>query len=54
MCEHTDGFFMTETIVINPDRDNDCLEAVFVCNHLGCSDRKKLRFDITNIKEMKQ
>lgn len=55
-CKHLDGWVLKEEIVINPDplKSNDNIEAEFECNTIGCNKRKKFKFDIILIEEVKK
>lgn len=52
-CKHEDGWVSQESICINPDGANDDNIAEFECNTIGCKVKKKFRFDIENITEVK-
>lgn len=52
VCNHKDGWILKEEIVVNSEIDNDNFEAEFVCNHLGCGEKKKFKFDVTNLEEV--
>ena len=52
VCEHTDGWILSEEIVIDSRLENDNFIALFKCNHLGCEETKKYKFDITNVEEV--
>ena len=53
-CEHKDGWFTDEIIVINPEMTNDNFIMEFKCNTIGCEERKKFKFDIVNVEEDKK
>lgn len=57
ICEHKNGWYLEEgqDIVISssPDATNDGLEAEFVCNTIGCSEKKIFTFEITDVKKKK-
>lgn len=48
-CEHKDGWYTDETLVINPEMTNDNNVMEFKCNTLGCEERRKFKFDICNV-----
>ena len=52
MCNHEDGWILIDEIVVNTKFDNDNFKARFVCNHLGCKERKVMTFDICNLEEV--
>lgn len=51
-CKHKDGWILKEEIVINLDGDTYDIEAEVECNDIGCKKRKKIKFDICNVKEI--
>ena len=52
-CQHKDGWVIDESIVINEDLVNDNIIATFQCNTLGCKVRRKFKFDVVNIEEVR-
>jgi hypothetical protein len=57
MCDHKDGWILKTEIVISDGKSefgNDDFHAEFVCNHLGCNEKKTFKFDITNVEEVKK
>jgi hypothetical protein len=55
ISEHeSDGWILSEEIVINSRLENDGFRALFKCNHLGCEETKEFKFDIINVEEAKK
>jgi len=50
--KHNDGWCNDE-IVMDPDSSVSEGEVEFVCNTIGCNVRKRFRFDMINIREVK-
>ncbi len=56
-CKHTDGWIPTEQFAISKDGsslgfDEHTLQCK--CNHLGCNETRKFKFDIVNVEEVKE
>ena len=54
-CKHDNGWFFCEDepLIINENQENDDIIAEFMCNTIGCSTKKKFKFDIINVEEVK-
>ena len=48
-CTHNEGWILKEEIVIDPALENDNIVAEFVCNTVGCEEKRTFKFDIINI-----
>ncbi len=48
MCEHTDGWIITdcEVISLGGEWSNDNIIATLQCNHLDCKETKEVRLNI--------
>ncbi len=57
VCKHVDGWILDfeEYIIINLDDifDNNSCNAKFICNTPGCGTKKRFKFDIVNIQEIR-
>jgi hypothetical protein len=54
-CRHGDGWILSDAVVIDSSLDDtDDLEANFICNSFSCSEKRRFRFDITNVRKVKQ
>lgn len=53
-CKHKDGWILKEEIVIFLDGHTNDTEAEVECNDIGCGKRKKIIFDICNVREVEE
>ena len=53
MCKHDDCWILKEEIVVSTTWDEN-FEADFQCNHLGCKEIKRFKFNVSNLEEVKR